>query len=143
MSYRIITLLLSAVFLLSACNITFKRKSAPKKDEARVLVKTKDGKKMFIGFPVKDIAAIRLYFKDKAHAQILSDMQSYMKLTKKQKKQLKKNNILSSDIQVMPLPLELERKLVKLPVSQLRVMVGNYVLLLQVKSRRILELIEL
>ena len=63
------------------------------------------------------------------------------RLSKEQKKLLAIGNIISHDIQVIPLPLKLERLLSPLPLNVLRVQVDTRVILMNVKLRKILDVI--
>ena len=94
-------------------------------------------------FSNDDKKMISLYYADSANAKVLQDIITHTQITKEQDKKLKTNKTIPADIQVMPLPLELERLLSPLPSSVLRVHVAKHVILMNVKSRHIIDMINL
>jgi len=140
-------ILLSCLILQSGCDITFKRKVTPneatsvemspdeKKSDKKVLLKRTVGN--------KDSDIIISYYADAANATIRKDMITHTEVSKKQAKKLVVGKIIPRDIQIMPLPLALERILSALPLDVIRVQVGTRVILMNVKSRLILEVINI
>lgn len=135
--------------------MTFKRKSAASRaentenstDSKKTVVskeKLKDAKiTAHKSFSSNDKKMIRLYYSDSANATVLQDIITHTQTTKTQDKKLKTNEKIPSDVQVMPLPLELKRLLSPLPASVLRVQVNKHVILMNVKSRQIMDMINL
>lgn len=140
-------ILLSCLILQSACDIAFKRKAtlneaAPvemsqddNKSDKKVLLKSKSRS--------KDFDIIISYYADAANATIRKDMITHTEVSKIQAKKLVVGKIIPRDIQIMPLPLALERILSALPLDVIRVQVGTRVILMNVKSRQILEIINI
>jgi len=140
-------ILLSCLILQSGCDITFKRKVNPneaapvemspndKKSDKKVLLKRTVGN--------KDSDIIISYYADATNATIRKDMITHTEVSKKQAKKLVVGKIIPRDIQIMPLPLALERILSALPLDVIRVQVGTRVILMNVKSRQILEVINI
>ena len=140
-------ILLSCLILQSGCDITFKRKvtkneTAPVemsqddiKSDKKVLPKSKGRS--------KDFNIIISYYADAANATIRKDMIMHTEISKKQAKKLAVGKIIPREIQVMPLPLALEKILSALPLDMIRVQVGTRVILMNVKSRLILEVINI
>lgn len=137
---------------LSACsNITFKKKytqsekavsdsrlksKSPKKYQE--LLKQRRGE----AFSQTDKELIKLYYNDKANATIIAKAITLTPLSKKDKSKLKVSNHLPMHIQVIPLPLELENILAGLPRQVLRVQVSKNVILMNVKTRKIIDIIK-
>lgn len=150
-------LVLSCLFFQMGCEIQFKRKSTEatekpdemiefeklsSKEKEKEKVK-KDTPKNDIQFGEKDLHIITLYYSDKANAIIRDDMIMQTKTSVKQEKNLVINAFIPRDVQVVPLPLKLERMLSSLPLNLLRVQVGNRVVIMNVKSRQILDIIKI
>lgn len=83
------------------------------------------------------------YYSDAANAIIRKDMISHTEISKKQAEKLKVGKIIPREIQVMPLPIALEKKLPSLSLHVIRVQIGTRVILMDVKSRRILDIIKI
>ena len=83
------------------------------------------------------------YYSDTANVIIRKDMISHTKISKKQAKRLKVGKIIPREIQVMPLPIALEKRLSSLSLHVIYVQVGTRVILMDVKSRRILDIIKI
>ncbi len=138
----LIAFLLAGFVLQAGCKITFKRKNM---QQDNVVVNEKGEKEEIRSdrFSSKDKKTISNYFQREAHKVIREDMLAYTKISNKQKARLVRDEVIPRDIQVMPLPLELNRKLSELPVSMLRVMVADRVILMNVKTRRILDVFKI
>ena len=162
--------LLPALLALTACDITFKRKSASamteqtdkqqqtdknskqgktadgKKDAKKPEQKNKDSKPPVMtgkNFTAQDKELIQNYFKNVNNARVFHEAAELTRLDSKRKESLKVNTILSADIQVIPLPLELERGLSTLNSNMIRVQVENLVILMDLGTRRIVEIIKI
>lgn len=147
-AYRLKLILLSGLILIAGCDITFKRKSkSVTASQVEITQPEKDTKdennKSELSFRSKDTQLIKLYYSDKANAAILKDMSTHTRLSKKQANKLTESKHIANNIQVMPLPLELERMLSPLPRYALRVQIGKRVILMNVNSRRILDIIKI
>lgn len=137
------------------CGIKFKRKSVQTEDKPvemqqydRSLVKTpvvatNDKMAPTDKFSESDAALITAYYADEANRVIRDDMIVHTRLTDKQEEKLGVTAFIPSDVQVMPLPLKLERKLSALPLDLIRVHVGTRVIIMNVKSRQILDIIKI
>ena len=137
--------LLSCVVFLASCDVTFKRKSA---DAAPVNMgshkKAKSDKtEGKVAFNRKDLHIINSYYEDNSNAVIRKDMMTHTELSKEQNKKLVIGNVIPRDVQVIPLPLKLERILSSLPLHFLRVQAGEKVILMNVKSRKIIDVIKI
>ena len=138
---------LSCLAGLVSCDVTFKRKSV---DTNTLPVNTEivnEGKsnrvKNNVAFDRKDSHIISSYYADKSNAIIRKDMIRQTKLSKEQNINLVIGSIIPRDVQVMPLPLKLERILSALSLQFLRVQAGEKLILMNVKSRKILDIIKI
>jgi len=138
-------LLLISIILQAGCDITFKRHSTNDADAQIKISKEQPDKKQTIKNKawIKDFRIIESYYADVANASIRKDMISHTKISKKQEQKLVVGEVIPRDIQVMPLPLVLERKLSNLPLHVIRVQVGRHVILMNVKSRRIDNIVKI
>lgn len=140
-------ILLSCLIFVSGCDITFKKQATNNK--AVLLEKSKDNTKTDKNVSEKsnvvnkDFDIITSFYSDKANANIRKDMISYTEISDQQAKKLVAGKIIPRDIQVMPLPLALEKILIRLPLHVIRVQVGTRVIYMNVKSRKILEIIKI
>ena len=139
--------LLSCVVFLASCDVTFKRKNS---DADAIPVNMGTHKKNIskkteskTAFNKKDSQIINSYYADNSNATIRKDMITHTELSKKQNNKLVTGNLIPRDVQVIPLPLKLERILSELPLQLLRVQVGEKVILMDVKSRNILDVIKI
>ena len=172
-SYWLRLILLSCLVIQTGCDITFKRKSESESSgaEARksksdqdlkdktaskekketekksvVISKKADDKKPGKSraiFSRNDEKLITLYYTDEGNAKILDDMVKHTWITKKRAKKLTTTERIPNDVQVMPLPLELEKILSPLPRYAIRVQIGKRVIIMDIKSRRILDVIKI
>lgn len=142
---------LCAFIGLSACSITFKKKysKSPKEvSDLRIKAKSPEKYQKILehrrgeAFSQKDKELINLYYKDKGNANIMSKAASLTPISKKEDSQLKISHYLPPHIQVIPLPLELENILGKLPRQVLRVQVAKNIILMNVKTRKIIDIIK-
>lgn len=149
-----IILLSCILFLVSCSGVTFKRKThdaAVKQgdiieyNKSTKSLSSENNKPTNSGglFSEQDSQIITSYYIDKANSIIRRDMITHTKVSKEQESKLVINENIPRDIQVMPLPLLLEKNLSPLPLDMLRVQVGTYVILMNVKSRRILAIIKI
>ena len=138
---------LSFVVLLAGCDITFKRKStnadAAPVNMGKYKVSVSNKKERKPAFNKKDSHIIKKYYDDTSNATIRNDMILHTKLSKNQNNNIVIGNLVPRDVQVIPLPLKLERILSALPLQLLRVQVGEKVVLMNVKSRKILDVIKI
>ena len=138
---------LSCVVFLTSCDITFKRKNTDADAIPVNIGKHKNGKsnkiESKIAFNRKDTHIIKTYYDDDSNAAIRKDMIAHTKSSKRQNSSIVIGNLIPRDVQVIPLPLKLERILSALPLQLLRVQVGENVILMNVKSRKILDVIKI
>lgn len=150
-----IMILVSTLFFLQGCDLTFKRKTSS--DAAGKVEMVKEtgsptqsnkpvknehvNKKSGTHFSDNEIQRIREFYKE--NTQMRDDMIAYSKLSKKQINSLVVNGVVKHDIQIVPLPLKLKGMLSPLPMNLLRVHVGDKVILMNVKSRRIIDIIKI
>jgi len=148
---------LCGLLFTTACDITFKKKSnnetpsynastvsEPDTKSAKDTKPTKtqtDKVVTKLSFTAIDKEIIQRYYKDKTNTIIAKNMSTHSESTKKQVKKLKISSHIARSIQVVPLPLELERILTTLPRFALRVQVNNKIILMDVSSREILDII--
>jgi hypothetical protein len=143
-SHLLKLILLSCIIIQVSCGITFKRKSVNNEDAMVETSKSMDATQKIVSralFSKKDTETIALYYSDLANEIIRRGMIRHTTLSKKQKKNLTAGKFIPVDIQVIPLPLTLERTLSSLSLHYLRVQVGTYVILMNAKSRKILDII--
>lgn len=139
-------IILSCLLFQSGCDITFKKQATNK---AVSFEKSKDNKKTDKNVSEKsnvgnkDFDIIISYYSDKANANIRKDIITHTEISEQQAKKLVVGKIIPREIQVMPLPLALERILTRLPLHVIRVQVGTRVIYMYVKSRKILEIIKI
>lgn len=146
-SHIVKLIILSCLIFLSGCDITFKKQAT--NNEAVSLEKSNDNiktdknvsEKSNVGN--KDFDIIISYYSDKANANIRKDMISHTEISEKQAQKLVVGKIIPREFQVMPLPLALEKILTRLPLHVIRVQVGTRVIYMNVKSRKILEIIKI
>ena len=150
-------IVLSCLIFQMGCEIQFKRKTTPATEKPAEMIEfeklsskekekqkvKKDTPKKDIQFGEKDSHIITLYYSNKANTIIRDDMIMQTKTSGKQEKNLVINAYIPRDVQVVPLPLKLERMLSSLPLNLLRVQVGNRVVIMNVKSRQILDIIKI
>ena len=150
-SHLIKIILISCLIFQTGCGIKFKRKLSNNVDtkvavkennlHSSETVKDKKSIKSEIFFSKKDSHIITRYYSDMANAIIRKEMIRHSIISKKQEKKLVSGEIIPRDIQIIPLPLKLERRLSSLPLNVLRVQIGTHVILMNVKSRKILDTI--
>lgn len=150
-SYKINLSILSCLIIISGCDISLKRKNTAAADskvamshtviESKVKSSSNTSVNAKASFSKMDSKLIALYYADESNAIILNDMAKQTFVSKKQAKKLVVSKNISNKIQVIPLPLELEKILSPLPRYTLRVQVGKRVILMDVKSRQILDMI--
>jgi hypothetical protein len=140
------------------CAIKFKRKSPPpttdkpvemiqyeKLSEKQVDDKDEDKDKPHSPekFTEKDALLISSYYSDKANHIIRQDMIAHTQVTRKQEEKLVVDEFIPRDLQIIPLPLSLERSLSALPLHLIRVHIGKRIIIMNVKSRQILDIIKI
>ena len=150
-------LIIASLLLQYGCEIQFKRKSIQTSEPTAAMtqfekypLKQADDKanaKSKVEIPGKftenDRHLISTYYTDKTNQVIRKDMITQTQLSKQQEEKLVVNAYIPRDVQVIPLPLKLERMLSALPLNLLRVHVGNQVIIMNVKSRQILDIIKI
>ena len=143
-------ILLACLIFQSGCDITFKRKNnnhqmtsvemsqnnehVDEEDNA-----TEEGMSVFD----RDNNTIISFYADPANAIIRKDMRKHAKVTKNQEKKLVVGKTIPRNIQVVPLPMQLERILSPLPLQLIRVQACMQVMVMDVKSRKILTVIRI
>lgn len=152
-SFLLKILIISCLIFQFGCGIKFKRKSTQATEKPVEMIeyeklssKEKEDEgapKKYTLFTEKDSHIITSYYSDKANAIIRHDMIMQTKTSIKQEEKLVVNEYIPRDIQVIPLPLKLEKMLSSLPLDLLRVHVGNRVIVMNVKSRQILDIIKI
>ncbi|MDH5599926.1 MAG: hypothetical protein OEY78_01355 [Gammaproteobacteria bacterium] len=135
------------------CSLKFKRKSVPVSEKPAEMIQyekrsekhvdVKNSVNLTDKFSEKDHQLISSYYTDKANQIIRQDMIAHTQVSAKQEDNLVINEFIPGDIQAMPLPLMLERKLSSLPLHLIRVHVGKQVIIMNVKSRQILDIIKI
>ena len=146
-------LLFSGIIFQVSCDITFKRK-VEKDTEVPVIIDeqlksskkvepNKDKVKSGDAFSKSDSKIITSYYSDNTNSTIRQDMIMHTKISKEQTKKLIVDEYVPRDVQVMPLPLKLKNKLSALSLDKLRVQIGTRVILMNVKTRRILDIIKI
>ena len=144
-------ILFIGIIFLTSCDITFKRKMAI---DSGVQVKTNSQKENMdnapkvkpeteFTFSKQDAHIISSYFSDEANAKIRSDMVLHSAISNNKKNKIIVGEVIPHNLQVMPLPLKLERILSPLPLYMIRVLVGTNVIIMNVNSRRIVALIKI
>jgi len=136
--------------------VTAEKISAVKEVKAEKKIVKKEGKKekltrskkntkpkSYIAFTKSEKKLIRTYFKDRANNRILHYAIKRSPISKKQDKKLRISNYIPSDVQIVPLPMELGNMLRQIPLSMLRVQVGKNIILMKVNSRKILDIVKL
>lgn len=144
-------IILSCLIFQMGCGLKFKRKTQqPSDNQVEMLENKKELSKDTSNeedtpfqFSKKDSQLITLYFKDKTNVNIRHDMMMSTQVSKEQEKSLVAGKYVTREIQVMPLPLKLERMLSVISLNLLRVQVANNVILMNVKSRKILDIIKI
>lgn len=140
-------IILSCLLFQYGCDITLKKKETNnntvsfEKSKDDKTTKKNDSAKRNVGN--KDFDIIISYYSDKANAGIRKDIITHTEISEQQAKKLVVGKIIPRDIQVMPLPLALERILTQLPLHVIRVQVGTRVIYMYVKSRKIIEIIKI
>lgn len=140
-------ILVASIILQTGCDITFKRTSNIDND---LKIKQEKNKKIVSKimesidhFSKNDSHIIRSYYSNKENSTIRKDMIMHTKISKKEESKLKVGKVIPRNVQVIPLPLKLERNLSSLPLQLIRVQVGVRVVLMNVKSRQILDMIKI
>ena len=148
MNSMILKLILLSLFILvqTGCDITFKRKTNNEKNsyvENSDSTSKGDVAKKRNSVLERDSNIIASFYAEPGNAIIRKDMMSHTKITKNQNKQLVIGEVIPREFQVMPLPLVLERHLSSIPLHMIRVHISDKVILMNVKSRRILDVIKI
>ena len=151
-SYGLKIILLSCLIMQAGCNITLKKKTGSDKraHPSKVMLKRNAEAKRKkiqeaiprVGFPSSDRTLIELYFKNKGNESIFNNMVKQREVTKKTDKKLTVSNVIPNNIQVSPLPLDLEKTLSLAPSHMLRVQAGRNIILMYVKTRKIVDIIK-
>jgi len=146
-------LIIGCLVFQYGCGIKFKRKSPQVTEKPVEMIQyekqtskdviTKDKAKSPDKFTEKDTHLISSYYADKANQVIRQDMVAHTRLSQKQEEKLVVNEYIPRDLQVIPLPLTLERKLSSLPLHLIRVHIGKRIIIMNVKSRQILDIIKI
>jgi len=146
-------ILFSCIIFQTSCDITFKRKVEKEKkvpvvidEQLKSSIKVngnKETEKSTNEFTKNDSELISSYYSDKTNSIIRKDMIMHTKISREQTKKLVVDEYVPRDVQVMPLPLKLNRTLSFLPLDKLRVQIGTRVILMNVKTRRILDIIKI
>ena len=146
-------ILFSCIIFQTSCDITFKRK-VEKEKKAPVVIDgqlkssikvngNKETGKSANKFTKNDFELISSYYSDKTNSIIRKDMIMHTQISREQTKKLVVDEYVPGDVQVMPLPLKLNRNLSVLLLDKLRVQIGTRVILMNVKTRRILDIIKI
>lgn len=150
-------LLLACLIFQAGCDITFKRKNNNHKTASvgtNQVEINKDKTSQSDNNIDKEVAEknivrsdddniIIAYYKDPTNDIILNDMLTHTKTSKKQEKNLVVGKIIPRNIQVVPLPLSLERILSSLPLRLIRVQIGNRVIIMNARTREILTVLKI
>ncbi|GMR15932.1 MAG: hypothetical protein BMS9Abin31_0229 [Gammaproteobacteria bacterium] len=138
--------ILASLVFYAGCDITLKRKDKKTSDAHAAMSEQKSKKKSIsseVVFSKKDSNIIASFYSNTANSIIRKNMIRHTNISRKQQKKLVVGKIIPRDFQVMPLPLKLERALSTLNLHLLRVQVGANVVLMNVKSRLILDIIKI
>lgn len=145
-------ILLSCLVLMVGCKLTLKQKDKSNNMDSEKMssheIHNKDNNIASNPSSTRimnrtELNIIIAYYSDDANAIIRKDMISHSQISKAQAKLLQVGKIIPREIQVIPLPLELEKRLPSLLLNVIRVQVGTRVILMDVKSRRILDIIKI
>ncbi|MCK4865229.1 MAG: hypothetical protein KAT06_07340 [Gammaproteobacteria bacterium] len=146
-------ILFSCIIFQTSCDITFKRKVEKEKkapvvidEQLKSSIKVNGNKetgKSANKFTKNDFELISSYYSDKTNSIIRKDMIMHTQISREQTKKLVVDEYVPGDVQVMPLPLKLNRNLSVLLLDKLRVQIGTRVILMNVKTRRILDIIKI
>ena len=146
-------LIIACLVFQYGCGLKFKRKTAQTTDKPVEMIQYENGsskqaeekdKVLAPGqFSERDSQLISSYYADKSNQVSRQDMIAHTRLSKKQEEKLAINEYIPTDLQVMPLPLSLERILSSLPLDLIRVHIGKRIIIMNVKSRQILDIIEI
>ena len=145
-------LLLIGLIFQSGCDITFKRKSIDHKmaqnEVSQSDLSQSNGTENIeatenSSIIDRDMKIINSFYADPANKVISKEMRKHGKVTKKQEKQLVVGKTIPENIQVVPLPLELERILSPLPLHLIRVQACMKVIVMDVKSRQIVTALKI
>lgn len=144
-------ILLACLIFQSGCDITFKRKNNNHKmtsvnmsqNNEHIDEENNDTEEANNTVFDRDNSTIISFYADPANAIIRKDMRKHAKVTKKQEKTLVVGKTIPRNIQVVPLPLQLERILSPLPLQLIRVQACMQVMVMDVKSRKILTVIRI
>ncbi len=159
MNSHLLKLVLLASFVFhTGCELTLKRKNQKTTDtqaamsehkdksDKSILLKEKNKKKSVSTKAVlskQDSTIIASFYSNTENSIIRKNMIRLTNISQKQQKKLVVGKIIPHDFQVIPLPLKLERALSTLNLHLLRVQVGAKVILMNVKSRLILDIIKI
>ena len=141
-------IIISCLLFQTACGITFKRKSNPppeysKTNSSLISVATNKEIQTTAQFNKIDLAIITSFYSSNENTIIRKDMIANTTLTSEQEQNLNVGEVIPRNIQIIPLPLKLENRLSVLQLNLIRVHAGNYVYLMNVKTRRILDRIKI
>lgn len=168
---RFVVLACGSGLLLTACDITFKRKNdaqpaAMQEDSEKMVVQkpestpekkpgdkksdstaSKKPKKkstsVLSGFSEQDRKSIGLYFTSPSNAKLLDDIVEQTRVSAAVHDKLTNDSQIPNSVQLYPLPLELEKQLAPLPLHLMRVQIEKKILLIDIKTRFILDSLEL
>ena len=136
----------------AGCNITLKKKTGSdnRVHPSKVMLKRnseynqKKAQEAIprVGFSTSDRALIKLYFKNEGNKSIFNNMVNQREVSSKQDKTLIVSNAIPNNIQTSPLPLDLDKTLSIAPSHMLRVQVGRNIILMNVKTRKIVDIIK-
>lgn len=153
MNSKIIKLiLLSCLIFMVGCKLTLKQKDKNHKTDSVKMnsLETHHKNKNVTSnssstrvMNSNELNIIAAYYSDEANATIRKDMISHTQISKEDAKRLQVGKIIPREIQVMPLPIELEKRLPSLLLNVIRVQVGIRVIIMDVKTRRILDIIKI
>ena len=157
---------------VTGCDITFKRKSDAEPDKstkpaaplaatdqqtsatgqkttAEKPVATEQKKdstkrpKIVSGFSEQDRKTIGLFYTSPANAKVLDDIIEHTQVSAVVQNKLSTDSVIPNSVQLFPLPLELEKQLIPLPLHLMRVQIEKKILLIDIKTRFILDSVEL
>ena len=159
-SYGLRFILLCLLLTQAGCDITLKKKYSEKGNTTientkmghKVIIKKKapgmiqkeyEQREVLKAFTRKDKAIITAYYKNNEATAILHYANKHSPLDKKQEKELLISKSIPQNIQLIPLPLDLDKHLTEIPASVLRVQVSNNIILMDVRTRNIIDIIKL
>ena len=140
-------LLLCSLIFQFGCDISLKRKnnhqSMDSVDMNRADNQSANKKAAKKKILRHDFKIINSFYLNKENKIIREDMIKHTVISKKQEKNFQIGEVIPRDVLALPLPIELEKRLPAVPLHTIRVQVGRYIILMNVKSREIIDVFKI